>query len=48
MWGYHKDHAYGMATSMPIGICRIGHVHMGKDHAIHIIAFGFLSCILQL
>jgi hypothetical protein len=47
-WGYHKDHAYGMTTSMPIKICHIGCVHMGKDHAIHINAFGHMSCILQL
>jgi hypothetical protein len=47
-WGYHDDHAYGTTTSMPIiGICHIGCVHMRKDCAIHIIAFGCLSYILQ-
>ncbi len=48
-WGYHNVHEYCTTTSMPIiGICHIGCVHMGKDYAIHIIAFGCLSCILQL
>ncbi len=41
-WGYHKDHAYDMATSMPISIYHVGCVCMGRivqSTSLHLVAY---------